>query len=135
MSRVVLGAAVMIALGCGAAGYGAWLYVDGLVLLDRGVEVAVTSATSRYRRGTTVIFDLPDGRVGRCNVQERPPLERIVVDPEDPARCRVPEAVGGVSAQELSMGIMGLALALAGVVPLIVSIAMNAAKDDLDRML
>ncbi len=135
VSKVVIGAAVMIALGVGTIGYAGWVHLDGLVLADRGVETEVTSATSGYRRGTTVWFRTTDGRQSFCKVAERPTMTRIVYDPEAPDRCRVPEAVGAWSQRELTTGIMGLAVLLGGVVPLVVSVAMNAAKDDLDRLL
>ena len=135
MARLVIGGVLGALVGLGFIGAAVFTNADGQVLVDRGVEVAVTHSYARYRSGTFVEFVRTDGGGCGCRVDERPPISRIVYDPMNPSRCRVPEAVGGWSLRELFWLITGGVLIVASVIPFGIQLALRAAEDPLDRMM
>jgi len=135
MSRIVIGALLAFAAGIGFAITAVYANLDGRVLLHSGVEVAADRSLTRYRAGTNVYFRTLQGQTRSCNVAERAPIDRIVYDPADPRRCRVPTAVGAWSEREITWLFFAALLALGGVVPLGVHAVLRATEDPLDRLL
>lgn len=135
MSRLVIGGILGILVGIGFIVAAFVANLDGKVLVDRGVEVAVTKSYARYRAGTYVHFPTGDAGGCVCRVAEAPPIERIVYDPANTSRCRVPEAVGAWSLREIYWLIGGGLLILASLIPFVIQALMRAAEDPLERML
>jgi len=134
MSRIVIGGLLGVAVGVGFLGFAVYDHLDGLPLVERGVDAAATDVRQRYRGGTWVTYRSATGASRLCVVEELPPIASVVYDPEHPSRCRVPEAVGAWSRRELFRAIAGAILILASVLPIGIQALLRAAEDPLDRM-
>lgn len=135
MDSIALGAVGLLVFSAAVGTFSVVSMVDGLALVERGVEVPVVSQVSQRRGGRILFYEAEPGQRLRCNVTDPGPHETVVYDPEQPSRCRATAAVGGFSFREKMLLGFAALLAVLGGVGVVVNYALSFARDPLDDLL
>ncbi len=109
----------------GGLGFGMFLYVlSGVFTAPGGLDgssptVASDTATCSFRNGALYEIEVAGKTYGGCagatnRCAESEPVD-VAYDPADPSRCRVASAVGGLGRFEMTLLLLNLGMAFAGV--------------------